>query len=391
MNQPLHESSYITINIKDIIDNQTPPEQTDNNPAGGDTATPGNTPGKPTDDGKSGPAKPGEEPTKPGDTPAQKKGKVDWAKELQRRLEDNKKLSQEARESDAKIEADFWMEFYTEVFGDLAKEVNNIRQLKLDIKKLGFKKKENPILAFLVQTYVKTKLIQPGLINNDSYNTLRAAFGKRYVADSELMSKNNYNIIYCVDFWTKQASEGQQYLQLQTNILSPKASIYTQGMQERNIRVFLPPKASSMTSSNAKLNSIREVQRTLNVSKDSFSRSDATNNGSGSSNGNKSGDGGIQGIDGGQKESPASSSEELNGALAYIKSDVPATKAAALQFLASTTGSTTALNALKAGKVSSVTQSEVADAMKTVIPAFKGLKFESGKTLDSFISQISDK
>lgn len=382
MNQPLHESSYITINIKDIIDNQTPPEQTDNTPASVDTATPGDKgPAKPTDGGKNDPAK-------PGDAPAQKKGKVDWAKELQRRLEDNKKLSQEARESDAKIEADFWMEFYTEVFGDLAKEVNNIRQLKLDIKKLGFKKKENPILAFLVQTYVKTKLIQPGLINNDSYNTLRVAFGKRYVADSELMSKNNYNIIYCVDFWTKQASEGQQYLQLQTNVLPPKASIYTQGMQERNIRVFLPPKASSMTSSSAKLNSIREVQRTLNVSKDSFSRSDAANAGSG---GDKSSDSGIQGVDGGRKETPASSSEELNGALAYIKSDVPATKAAALQFLASTTGSSTALNALKTGKVSSVTQAEVADAMKAIIPAFKGLKFESGKTLDSFISQISDK
>lgn len=375
MNQPLHESSYVTINIKDIIANQTPPEQAGNTPANVDTAAPGDKgPAKPTDGSKNDPAK-------PGDAPAQKKGKVDWAKELQRRLEDNKKLSPEARESDAKIEADFWMEFYTEVFGDLAKEVNNIRQLKLDIKKLGFKKKENPILAFLVQNYVKTKLIQPGLINNDSYNTLRAAFGKRYVADSELMSKNNYNIIYCVDFWTKQTSEGQQYLQLQTNILPPKASIYTQGMQERNIRVFLPPKASSMTSSSAKLNSIREVQRTLNVSKDSFSRSNATNDGNS----------GIQGVDGGQKEVPASSSEELNGALAYVKSDVPATKAAALQFLAATTGSTTALDALKTGKVSSVTQAEVADAMKAIRPAFKGLKFESGKTLDSFISQISNK
>lgn len=386
--QKLNESSYITINIKDIIDNQTPadnggaPAPT---PTGGDKGgTNGGAPEAPQNGGTQTPAG--------GQQPAAKKTKIDWSTELQKRLEANRALSKDARVNDSEIEDKFWMEFYTEVFGDLAKEVNNIRQLKLDIKKLGYKKKDNPILAFLAQAYVKKTFIQAGLINNNTYDVLRLMFGKRLVADSEMLAKNNYNIIYCLDFWKKSTEEMKQYLELQKNVLSTNAKVYTQSIQERNIRTFLPPKCSSMTSGSATLNSIREVQRTLNLGKNQLTRDQGTGQST-----SKSANGGIDTLDGqtskgeGQAtaENPVSTSEELTSAVAKVSSiGTVAAFASALQYIAFTTGSKTAAAALGEKAFSSVSVKDLSTHSASIQNVLKGLKFGSQESLEAFIKAL---
>lgn len=381
----LTESSYITVNIKDIINNQTPADNggTPTALAGGEAPS---NPGGTTSENP-GAQKPEAQNPGAGQPAPAKKGKIDWAKELQTRLENNRKLSKDARESDTEVENKFWMEFYTTVFGDLAPEVNNIRQLKFDIKKLGFKKKENPILAFLAQAHVKKTFIQPGLINNDRYNVLRLAYGKRYVADSEMLAKNNYNLIYCKDWWSKTPEEMENYLKLQQNILPSNAKVYTPGIQDRNIRIFLPSNCSSMTSGNAKLNSIKEVQRTLNLGRGQFSRDKAVS-GSGSTNDEN----GIKTLDDQPEangaERPESSKADITAALAKFSTKSPAAGALALQHLALTTGNKSAAGALNSEVFAEVRGKDLFAQTLNVQGILKGLNLKSQEAIDTFVQGI---
>lgn len=110
-------------------------------------------------------------------------------------------------------------------------------------KILGFKtensKGSNPILAFVVQPVVQEKFLNTGLLNSNSFKAIYNAVAKNLVADSEFFIKNDYNIIYCPDLYSKPAKEIEEYLTLQSNILKTSAKSYDASRQLFNRKVFL--------------------------------------------------------------------------------------------------------------------------------------------------------
>ena len=122
--------------------------------------------------------------------PEQKKAgtKIDWSKELEKRLDDDKNKTSESRKGAFAVESEFWMDFFKTIWSkDIAKLVDeNIgEQLKKDIKILGFKVKSNPILAFLKTTYVQKELISTKLIDSYTYKAIHNALARPYIAKSE--------------------------------------------------------------------------------------------------------------------------------------------------------------------------------------------------------------
>ena len=114
---------------------------------------------------------------------------------------------------------------------------------KTACKKLGYKVKQengsNPILAFVLQSYVQERLITPGLLNRNTFKAIYNAVAKNLVADSEFFSTNNYNIIYCQDLYRKTASEMESYLKEQSQILTTSASSYSSKVQTANKKAFI--------------------------------------------------------------------------------------------------------------------------------------------------------
>ena len=196
----LTESDFLTVDLKTFLNGKqggggaTP---TENEPTGRAT---GNTSSPSTDKSKS--------------------GKIDWAKELKQRLDSNKQLNPESRKSDFEIESQFWLELFRVEWGEeLAPILNSIDLLKKDFKKLGFTKRTNPLWAFLKLKYVQTELLLTKLINSNTYKVLHNVLAKHYVATSELAAKNDYNIIYCRDLYTKPITDMEKYLAKQQKVL----------------------------------------------------------------------------------------------------------------------------------------------------------------------------
>ena len=199
-----------------------------------------------------------------------KPAKVDWAKELERRLAENEALDPETRETEGAVENKFWDDYFADPAWDpeVAKIASTIKLLKKDIKALGFDPKRNAMLAFFMKNkWAKENLIKPGYIDSSKYAVLHNAISKpRMIADSELMIKNKYNIIYCRDLYTKQAKDMETYLALQKNSLSPQASFYNEDTQDRNIRIFLKVGQKDVSKSNAKLNKLSDIETILKKS-----------------------------------------------------------------------------------------------------------------------------
>lgn len=166
----------------------------------------------------------------------------DWGKELENRLTANKNMSIESRENEYDIETKFFSEFFNANWDSVsAKNLMLIGDLlRKDIKILGFKKKTNPILAFLSLKYVKEELLQTKLLNINTYKALHHAYANRWIADSEFFKANDYNIIYCKDLYKKSLNEIEEYLKLQTEVtLKPKSPVYTLETQIINKKIFL--------------------------------------------------------------------------------------------------------------------------------------------------------
>jgi hypothetical protein len=212
MTTVLLESDFLTVNLGSIL----------NKPAQKTEAPTGNDVPKATE-------------------PAASTQKVDWGKELASRLEANKKMSPESRESEYEIERKFWQEYFTAGWGDANAQLLMALgdQLRSDIKVLGFKKSTNPIIAFLKLSYVQKELLQTELLNKSTYKAIHQAKAKKYVADTEFFRASDYNILYCKDLYNKTATEMVEYFKEQAMVLKPTASRYTLEDQNKNKRVFL--------------------------------------------------------------------------------------------------------------------------------------------------------
>lgn len=220
MSKILLEADFETINLDDLFKNQTSSNNDQNN------------------------GKPQQNTTKDGSQQAQAQPKpknTNWEKELASRLEANKKLSQEAKQSDYAVESEFFKEFYVSVWGEeIAKQLLLIGDLlKKSFKTLGFVENTNPIYKFLTLDYTKTNLLQTKLINVNTFKAIYRAVANKLVADSEFFKANTYNIIYCRDWYNRSSDDMEKYLKLQNIILPANASKYTAQMLRKNRRVFL--------------------------------------------------------------------------------------------------------------------------------------------------------
>ena len=149
-----------------------------------------------------------------------------WKAELNKRLEENKKAASDKRRPETEIEQGFFKDFFEVnwVETSASKLIAIDKPLRDIIKALGFDPTRNPILAFMRQGYVQKHLLQPGLLNANTFRAIYNALVTKQVAGSEFLKENNYNIIYCRDLYSKSASEMSKYLDLQKLILNPSAS-----------------------------------------------------------------------------------------------------------------------------------------------------------------------
>ena len=203
--------------------------------------------------------------SKPKETKKAPTKNADWGKILKDRLAANAELDQEARKPEAEIEAAFWDEYFSDGSWDdeVAAKLKAIELLLKDIIKLGFKKQTNPVLAFVRSKWVQNELIKTNLINSNTFKAVHNAIAKRYIADSEFVKANNYNILYCKDLYKKPLVDIVKYLSFQKQSLPTNLSYYNEDTQSRNIRIFLVVGQKSVRQKGAKLNSLKEVEKLL--------------------------------------------------------------------------------------------------------------------------------
>lgn len=122
-------------------------------------------------------------------------------------------------------------------FGDPLKKAIKILGENIDAN--GNEVKRNPILAFIQQAKVQTNLIASDLVNASTFKAIYNAVAKNLVADSEFLTENSYNILYCKALYKRSTKEIEQYLTLQSRILSPSAKSYSGELQLKNRKIFL--------------------------------------------------------------------------------------------------------------------------------------------------------
>lgn len=195
---------------------------------------------------------------------SQRQTNFDWGKELKNRLESNRKMSSEARQSEYAIETQFFKEFFTSNWdAECAKQLMLIGEpLRRALRVLGFNKRVNPILGFISLKYVQEKLIKTKLLNVNTFKVIYNAVAKKLVADSEFFRASDYNIIYCQDLYKKPLTDIEKYLKAQSGILKTSLDTYTVDIQLLNKKVFIYiPKIKELDP----IKRAREIKKATNI------------------------------------------------------------------------------------------------------------------------------
>ena len=243
MSKILLESDFLTVDLKAISTGAS--QKTASQPQDTEKA--------PSKDKNNNPSTPA---TKAKNTNA----RIDWSKELKKRLDANAALSPEAREKEFDIKNKFWLEFFTAFYGEeVAELLNNIELLKKDIQILKFNK-QAPIIAFFKAKYVQTELVKTKLINSNTYKVIHNAFAKQLVSDFEFLKANEYNILYCRDLYNRPPAEIEKYLELQKQILPANTATYDEETISKNKKVFLDGSQKTVKAKAAKLKSLKEIE-----------------------------------------------------------------------------------------------------------------------------------
>ena len=136
------------------------------------------------------------------------------------------------------------------------------------VKILGTKTEKgpgaNPILAFVLQDYVKNKLIGTGLLNAETFKAIYNAVAQKLVNNSNFFESNEYNVIYCPDWYSKTLTEMMKYLKLQKEIdgLNPNK-------QSLNKKVFFNDEKAK--ASEATLNTLDAARKLAGVKEEADS------------------------------------------------------------------------------------------------------------------------
>lgn len=207
---------------------------------------------------------PKEKQKKPAGASGRKKALKDWEKELKRRIDEFNALDPETQANtpggEGEIEVKFWEDFFTTNWkAEVADKLLQIDLLQDDIKELGFNPLLNPILAFLKRPFAQ-KLLLNDLLNSDTYTAIHNAVSYNYIADSEFVKENVYNILYCIDLYKQPSADMERYLKLQKSILSPSAPAYNEKTMAKNIKVFLVNGYKTVADKGAKLNELEDVE-----------------------------------------------------------------------------------------------------------------------------------
>jgi hypothetical protein len=215
--------------------------------------------------------------TKPASKAKSASTRIDWSKELKKRLDANNELAPESRKKEFDIENEFWLEFFTVTFGaTVAKLLNNIELLKKDIQILGFKKQSNPLITFFQNKYVQNALVVSKLINSNTYKAVHNAFAKRLVSDFEFLKANDYNILYCRDLYNRAPTEIEKYLELQKQVLPANVKAYDEETVIKNKKIFLDGNQKTVRAAAAKLKSQKEILSLYKLSAGKKAKSNET-------------------------------------------------------------------------------------------------------------------
>lgn len=223
MSEILHESDFINVDIKSMINKY----RNGNNSAAHDEVA-------------------ATQETKNTSQEKAQTTNTKWETELAIRLNKNKKLGQDARESDVAIELKFFNDFYTAVWGkSLAKNLMQIGEpLRTIFKKMVFDKDvslvSNPIYNFLNLDYVKKELLATNLINVNTFKGIFNAYAKNLLIYDNLNKVVAHDIIYCRDLYKNSAEDIKSYLNVQHDILSAKKKPSNgESIETVNRKIFL--------------------------------------------------------------------------------------------------------------------------------------------------------
>ena len=185
----------------------------------------------------------------------------DWGDELQRRLDANATLDPETRSSAGEIELQFWKDYFNSNWPEkVATKLIQIDTLQRVIKKIGFDPVVNPFLAFLVRPFGQ-KIVEDDLLNSATFKALAKADSKNYLADSEFVKENNYNILYRTKLYKKTPADIFSYLKLQHQVLPRNATVYTKSDKAKNLQIFLVQGIMASKDANAELRTLEDADK----------------------------------------------------------------------------------------------------------------------------------
>ena len=126
----------------------------------------------------------------------------------------------------------------------------------------GFSASKNPFVSFLKQEFVIKNFLLQDLITSSIFGAIHQALLARKLSPYELLRTNDYNIIYCPDFYKKGAGEVGNYLKLQSEaLISSKPG--KEEIQENRELFFGNSTASAHSSKLRSLNEIRNENENI--------------------------------------------------------------------------------------------------------------------------------
>ena len=232
--------------------------------------------------------------------------------------------------------------------------------LRRAIEEHGFDPLTNPFLAFIIRPFAQ-KLALKGLLNEETFKGINNAVTEDYLADSELLKENIYNIIYRIDLYKQPSVDIERYLKCQSRILKPTATTYTKKDMIKNLQTFLIDGVAASKDPNAKLKELADVEK-------------------------------LAGMDGeaaqtGQKADKA----DRNDLVKIVKELTKSIQLiAALQYISMSTNSKKAKKALQKIKMPNVSGSELIDATSYIAELLNGRHLDK-TSAETFVDLILDK
>lgn len=141
--------------------------------------------------------------------------------------------------------------------------------LVLEFERRGFSTKVNPYIHFFRQKFVIEKLLKNKKLNKGVFSAISEAVLNKKIAMRELIKTNNYNIIYCLDFYTKNEADAYKYLEQQNLILKCSKNPSNTDKQQNIERLFGDADADIETAKLLDLSNLKKIDTENSLEDDS--------------------------------------------------------------------------------------------------------------------------